>query len=310
MALPNLHRDDTQEVRRIQQYRGSNRTRTNVGTCFENRPTAPPRIRSSASPKAAPMSVPIEWPPGPERPEPKSDAIDVWRAELAVDSATLWRLENLLADDERARAARFVFEQDRNRYVAARGILRDVLGRYLQCPPQAIEFVYGVRGKPGVVSGEPRYPLRFNLSHSHGLALIGIGSGREIGIDIERMRPEFAGEEIAKRYFSAKEIAELSRLPEELRTEGFFLCWTRKEAYIKATGDGLHIPLDSFDVSLTPGKPAILSSVDASRWSIESFDPSLISDTSYAAAVVAQGQDWTVRYFEWKQSHEQARLQD
>ena len=195
------------------------------------------------------------------------------------DEPTILRsLEATLADEEKARAARFIFERDRDRFIAARGILRDLLGRYLRCAPQTIEFVYGPRGKPAVAGAAARPDICFNLSHSHGLAVVAIGREREVGIDVELIRPEFAGEEIAKRYFSAKEIAELSRLPAELRTEGFFLCWTRKEAYIKAKGDGLQIPLDSFDVSLSPGRPATLSSADESRWGIESFVPSLVSD--------------------------------
>src|SRR5580704_8548867 len=140
------------------------------------------------------MSATIEWPPTPERPELGSDAIHVWRATLAVDSEMLQSLGNTLTGDERARAERFIFPQDRDRFIAARGILRDLLGRYLQCAPRKIEFSYGPRGKPAISSGESRHPLRFNLSHSHGLALIGIGSEREIGIDVERRRPEFAGE--------------------------------------------------------------------------------------------------------------------
>ena len=256
------------------------------------------------------MSAPIEWLPTSERTELGSDAIHVWRAPLAVDLAMLQNLGNTLADNERARAERFVFQEDRNRFIAARGILRDLLGRYLRCEPRNIEFVYGVRGKPAVASASSQPPIRFNLSHSHGLAVVAIGREREVGIDLELVRPGFAGEEIAKRYFSAKEFAELSRLPVELRTEGFFLCWTRKEAYIKARGDGLYIPLDSFDVSLTPGKPATLSSADESQWSIESFVPSLVSEPGYEAAVVGQGKDWTVCYFEWKKSDGETRAED
>jgi 4'-phosphopantetheinyl transferase len=246
------------------------------------------------------MTSTIEWSSPLATPELADGEIHVWRASLSTDETTLRSLELTLAAQEKARAARFIFERDRDRFVAARGILRDLLGRYLLCEPRNIEFSYGPRGKPAISADESRHPLRFNLSHSHGLALIGISREREIGIDLERMRPEFAGEEIAKRYFSVKEIAELSRLPEELRTEGFFLCWTRKEAYIKAKGDGLHIPLDSFDVSLTPGKPATLSSVDTSDWSIESFVPSLDSDLRHAAAVVAEGKGWVARYWEWR----------
>lgn len=256
------------------------------------------------------MKSTIEWVAPTAAPKRADDEVHVWRASLSSDEVTLRKLESTLAESEKARAVRFIYQKDRDRFISARGILRDLLGSYLQCEPKDVAFSYGLRGKPAVFSGESRHPIRFNLSHSHGLALIGIGSEREIGIDVERIRPEFAGEEIAKRYFSTNEIAELTRLPAELRTEGFFLCWTRKEAYIKATGDGLYIPVDSFDVSLSPGRPATLSSVDASHWSIGSFNPSLVTGPRYAAAVVAQGRDWTPRYFEWKPSHEQAQKQD
>ncbi len=165
-------------------------------------------------------------------------------------------------------------------------------------------------GKPAVANAALRPAICFNLSHSHGLAVIAIGHEREVGIDVERIRAEFASEAIAKRYFSAKEIDELSRLPAELRTEGFFLCWTRKEAYIKAKGDGLQIPLDSFDVSLSPGMPATLSSVDEPRWGIESFVPELVSERRFAAAVVAEGKDWRTRYFEWKQPNGEEQLEE
>jgi 4'-phosphopantetheinyl transferase len=242
------------------------------------------------------MSSPVEWPYAPETPPLTENEIHVWRASLAIDPAALQRLENSLAEDERARAGRFIFERDRNAFVAARGILRDLLGRYIPCAPETIEFAYGPRGKPAMAdSHQPRQRLSFNLSHAHGLALIGVGREREIGVDVELIRPEFAGEEIAKRYFSPQEIDELGRLPAELRAEGFFLCWTRKEAYIKAKGDGLHIPLESFDVSLTPGLPAKLKSADEARWSLRSLAP----EPSYAAAIVAEGSDWQLRQWSW-----------
>jgi 4'-phosphopantetheinyl transferase len=247
------------------------------------------------------MNSTIEWSSPAAAPVLASSEIHVWRASLSTDEPTLRRLEATLADQEKARAARFIFERDRDRYIAARGILRDLLGKYLRCAPQSIEFVYGPHGKPALAPAASRPAICFNLSHSHGLAVAAIGHEREVGIDVELIRPEFAGEEIARRYFSAKEIDELSGLPAELRTEGFFLCWTRKEAYIKARGNGLQIPLDSFDVSLSPGRPATLCSVDEPRWGIESFIPSLASEPNYAAAVVAEGKDWTARYFAWKQ---------
>jgi 4'-phosphopantetheinyl transferase len=256
------------------------------------------------------MKSTTEWSSPQATPELARGEIHVWRASLSTDEPTLRSLEATLADQERERARRFIFERDRDRYIAARGILRDLLGKYLRRAPQSIEFVYGPHGKPVVASAASRPAICFNLSHSHGLAVVAIGREREVGIDVELIRPEFAGEEIARRYFSAKEIDELSRLPAELRTEGFFLCWTRKEAYIKAKGDGLQIPLDSFDVSLSPGRPAMLSSVDEPRWGIKSFIPSLNSELRYAAAVVAEGKDWTARYFEWKQANGEAQIEE
>src|SRR5271170_6222415 len=256
------------------------------------------------------MKSTTEWSSPPVTPELARGEIHVWSASLVTDEVTLRSLEATLVDEERERARRFIFERDRDRYIVARGILRDLLGQYLRCAPRSIEFSYGPYGKPAIAGAASRSGICFNLSHSHGLAVVAIGREQEVGIDVELIRPEFASEAIAKRYFSAKEIDELTSLPAELRTEGFFLCWTRKEAYIKAKGDGLYISLDSFDVSLTPGKPATLSSVDASHWSIEAFNSSVIPDPSYAAAVVARGKDWTARYFEWRQSDGEAQFED
>jgi 4'-phosphopantetheinyl transferase len=254
------------------------------------------------------MKSTTEWSSPLATPDLARREIHIWCASLATDETTFERLESTLADQERERARRFIFERDRDRYIAARGILRDLLGKYLHCAPRSIEFVYGPYGKPALASDALRPAICFNLSHSHGLAAVAIGQEREVGIDVELIRAEFASEAIAKRYFSAREIDELSRLPAELRTEGFFLCWTRKEAYIKAKGDGLQIPLDSFDVSLSPGRPATLSSVDQPRWGIESFVPTLVSERRYAAAVVAEGKDWIARYFEWKQPNGEEQL--
>jgi 4'-phosphopantetheinyl transferase len=246
------------------------------------------------------MKSTIEWLSPRAIPELADDHIHVWRASLTLDQATLRSLESTLADNERARAERFVFESDRDRFIAAHGFLHDLLGAYLRCPPKTIDFTYDPHGKPFVASRGPRTDVCFNLSHSHEVALIAIGRKRQIGIDIELIRPEFAGEEIARRYFSAKEIDELGKLPAESRAEGFFLCWTRKEAYVKARGDGLHVPLDSFSVSVSPDAPATLSSSDESRWRIESFVPSLIYEPQYAASVVAEGKHWRPQYLEWK----------
>jgi|SRR5579862_4153432 len=238
------------------------------------------------------MSPDVQWITAVETPELPDNEVHIWRASLEMDSAALRRFEGQLADDERIRAERFIFDRDRDRFIAARGVLRDVLGRYLRRPPQTIRFVYGPRGKPALSNNSLHHSICFNLSHSHGLSVLGITREREIGIDIELIRPEIAGEDIAKRYFSRREVEELNKLPPELRTEGFFHCWTRKEAYVKARGDGLSIPLESFDVSLTPGLAVELNSADRLQWSLRSFAPA----PDYVGAIIAKGSNWKLRY--------------
>jgi len=134
------------------------------------------------------------------------------------------------------------------------------------------------------------------VSHSQGWALLAFSLGRNLGVDVEFIRADVVTDEIAERYFSTQEIAELKALPQRMRAEGFFRCWTRKEAYIKARGEGLQIPLDSFHVSLTPGEPERLDSLDSSRWSLRQVNP----DPRYAGALVAEGNDWELRCWDWK----------
>jgi 4'-phosphopantetheinyl transferase len=216
--------------------------------------------------------------------------IHIWRARLEADEQEYTRLKSLLNEEESSRANRFVFPHDRQHFTIARGTLRDLLGKYLHCLPEEIKFQTSEYGKPSLAD---RSGVRFNLSHSYDLAVYVFSVGRELGIDLEKIRSEFATGEIADRYFSANERRELRALPEEQRTEAFFLCWTRKEAYVKALGDGLQMPLDTFDVSLTPGALATLRSSDSHRWSIRSFLPGL----GYAASVVVEGQLPSIRFF-------------
>jgi 4'-phosphopantetheinyl transferase len=232
--------------------------------------------------------------------------VHVWCGSLDVDRETREKFVQVLSATERSRAERFLLERDRNSFIAAHGILRCLLAGYLGCAADAIQFTHGAHGKPAVSDPRLPNPLSFNLSHAHGLAAVAIVRGREIGVDIEKIRPDFAGKEVAKRYFSAAEIAELGRLPEARRAEGFFLCWTRKEAYVKALGEGLHFPLDKFSVSLTPGEPVRLHAEDAIRWSIRSFAPSKISGMTHAGAVVCEGNDWTMQFLDWGGSTAQA----
>jgi 4'-phosphopantetheinyl transferase len=222
-------------------------------------------------------------------------SVDVWRASVDCSTLVLRGLESSLAGDEKSRAARFFFHRDREHFIAARGILRAILGAYLRCLPAEVDFAYGPHGKPALSSAGSGPSIRFNLSHSHGVAVYAFAQQRDIGVDVEKIRPEVAGEEIAGRFFSVREQAELGALPADQRAEGFFLCWTRKEAYVKARGSGIGIPLDSFDVSLTPGMPERLRSGDSSRWDLRCVQPA----DGYTGAVVAEGKGWGLRQWNW-----------
>jgi 4'-phosphopantetheinyl transferase len=246
------------------------------------------------------MQSTFDWLSPPSHPELSRQGVHVWRASLECDSVRLKMLAQTLGDDERSRAQRFLFDRDRNSFIAARGILRDLLARYSGCTPGDIEFVYGPNGKPALSPRTTATLVSFNLSHSHGVAVIAVTKKNEIGIDVERIQPERAGEEIAKRYFAPEEVEELLLLPADQRAEGFFLCWTRKEAYLKALGEGLRFPLDRFRVSLSPSKPAQLYGDADAHWSIEAFDPSFNSEARYVAAVVAKGKDLCVEYYQWR----------
>ena len=199
-----------------------------------------------------------EWPPDPLTLE--DDEVHVWRAQLDAPEAVIHQLRETLDPAEVARADRFHFEKDRRQFVIGRGLLRTILGRYLNLKPHTLRFGYGAQGKPFLM-GIGDSTCRFNLSHSAGVVLIAVTANREPGIDLERIRPEFANETIAEEFFSSQEIAALRGLPTHVQPEAFFNCWTRKEAYLKARADGLSFPLGQFSVSLIPGEPAALLSV-------------------------------------------------
>lgn len=227
--------------------------------------------------------------------------VHVWRTALDLAPDQVQRLRESLSPDERARAARFHFERDRVRFTVARAGLRALLGRYLGLAPSAIGFAYGDHGKPHLAAPAPAGDLRFNVSHSGGVALYAVARGREVGVDVEGHRADFATAEIAEGFFSLAERRALSALPAERRCEAFFACWARKEAYIKARGLGLSLALDGFDVSLAPGEPAALLATrddpaERHRWSLHALDPG----PGLAGAVVAEGRDWTPSCWRWE----------
>jgi 4'-phosphopantetheinyl transferase len=239
------------------------------------------------------MDNPCAWLPPPTKLSLTEDEIHVWRASLDLEKEVLDRCASVLSQDEKLRASRFLYPRDRDHFVAARGILRELLGKYAAISPAQLEFQYGDRGKPAL---RAETPVHFNLSHSRGLAVYAFARNRELGIDLEPIRPEFAGEGVAERHFSPQELEEWRRLTPRLRADAFFLCWTRKEAYVKAKGEGLQIPLASFSVTLTPGQPEELQSVDSARWRLHSFQPA----PDFAAALVGEGKHWRLLQFDWQ----------
>jgi 4'-phosphopantetheinyl transferase len=222
---------------------------------------------------------------------------------LLEGEACVWRLPldrspeeflSLLEEDELARANRFYFEKDRKHFVVARGFLRVLLGRYLQANPKQLQFSYGAWGKPALAGEFRDSLLRFNMSHSHGIALYAVTKSREIGVDVEHVRSDFASDSVARRFFSPFEVGVLCELPEDDRVAAFFRCWTRKEAYIKATGRGLSQPLDGFDVSLGPA--ALLRNEDGApeRWTMIDVEVG----PGYAGALVVEGPVAKIRYWD------------
>jgi 4'-phosphopantetheinyl transferase len=218
-----------------------------------------------------------------------SAAVEVVVAGLDIGPQAVRAAAALLSEAELRRAGRFAFERDRRRYTVARARLRQLLAQRLASPPQAIELAYGRQGKPALAARHPGPDLRFNVSHCDDLAVYAFAWGREVGIDVEAVRPLCDAADIAARFFSRRESEAYHALEPGDRPLGFFNCWTRKEAFIKALGEGLSHPLERFDVSLAPGEPARLLSVadtpgEACGWQLRSFCPA----PGFVAAVVAE----------------------
>jgi 4'-phosphopantetheinyl transferase len=237
------------------------------------------------------MSQPSIWLPPPESLSLEPGEVHMWRIELEQPAIVLEKFWSTLEADELERASRFHFDKHRNSFVVARGFLRDVLSRYLESKPETLRFSYGDYGKPAI-DGR----LHFNMSHSHRVGLLAITEDRQIGVDVEHIRADFATEDIARRFFSHSEVESFNSLPRDKQVAAFFRCWARKEAFIKATGRGLSQPLDEFDVTLAPGEAAALLRVDeddASRWSMSDIDVG----GDYAAALVVEGAASNIQYW-------------
>jgi 4'-phosphopantetheinyl transferase len=239
-----------------------------------------------------------DWSDPPRAPAADRAEIHLWLFRLDAGAGALARLSETLDEKERMRAARFRFPQDRDRFVAGRGVLRAVLGLYVGESPARIRLAAGPQGKPRLDGYAGA--IDFNLSHSEDRAVLAVGAGRRIGVDIERVDPSRATEEIARRFFSPDEVAALARISRRGRGQAFFRCWTRKEAYLKALGDGLSLPLDSFSVSVDAvSRPRLLESDrgagEVARWRLSD----LRAARGFAGALAVEGSGWRARFWRY-----------
>lgn len=242
------------------------------------------------------MGVNKFWEPPPAHLILPVREVHVWRASLDVPDSYVQSLERTLSTEELKRAGRFYFEAHRRDFTIGRGLLRSILGLYLDVAPDRVSFFYNAYGKP-LLRDEV---IHFNLSHSGRMVIYGISCGRKIGVDIERTRTDFDCEQLAEKFLSDRECAMLQTLPHELRHHGFFNCWTRKEAFIKAIGQGVSFPLKQFDVSLLPGEPACILSIRgdvhaSARWHLEDLDV----EGGYIAAYAIEGRISQLRCWQW-----------
>ncbi|MGE5321880.1 MAG: 4'-phosphopantetheinyl transferase family protein [Actinomycetota bacterium] len=226
--------------------------------------------------------------------------IHVLLIDLLKQDDVIQQCRQVLSADEIGRADRFYFDRDRRRFTVARAAMREILGRYTGIAAPDLSFSYGPKGKPELCGGLEQSGIKFNLSHSSELALLAVTRGLTVGVDIEHIKADFATDDIAERFFSATEVQSLRSLPASQRAEAFFSCWTRKEAYIKALGEGLSVPLDSFAVAFAPGiAPALLhvdvDPIETERWSMYNIT---VRD-GYKAALVVEGSDHRLKQMEW-----------
>lgn len=218
------------------------------------------------------------------------DCVDVWRVDLDVSDQLCADLRSVLSDHECQRADRFRVEPPRRQYTVARGTLRHILSRYLDTPPEEIGLSYGPQGKPQLTDATDQPDICFNVSHSQDLALVAVARRKHVGVDVEHIDREVRHEELARRFFSAHEVAAMERMAPAERRIAFFACWTRKEAFLKAKGTGLQLPLSQFDVSVNPDEPAQLLRVgwdpdEVDRWELHSLEVR----QGYLAAMAVDG---------------------
>ncbi len=226
--------------------------------------------------------------------------VHVWHASLEQPLDVVQRLEAVLSEEERQRARQFRYEEHRRSFVVSRGILRNLLSHYTSLKPEEVQYKYTLAGKPHLANADGSSDLCFSLSHAGLLVLYAFSWGRQVGIDVECIRPMEEMDQIATNNFASREYREYRSLSSQEQLQAFYNGWTRKEAFIKATGDGLSFPLQEIEVSLRPAEPAQLltlygSREEARRWALHDVK----TWDGYAAALVVEGNDHTISHKQW-----------
>jgi len=250
------------------------------------------------------IAVDDNWLAAPEDLALAGDEVHVWRVPLDWPQDYVTHFRDLLTPDELSRAERYYHEEDRRRFLIARGMLRTILGRYLRLDPDQLRFTYGNRGKPALTSVFARETLSFNLSHALGLLLVAVTRNRRVGVDVEEIRLLPDLEQLAERFFAVPEKQALQALPPDERREAFFKLWTCKEAFAKARGDGLWLPLDRFHIApVAGGSPPELhipgDPGEAARWTLREIKPA----PGYLATLAVEGVGWKLA--RWRCSRNQ-----
>lgn len=226
------------------------------------------------------------------------DEVHVWLADLDQAKSYLPQLALMLSDDEQLRAERFYLEKHRQRFTIGRGILRIILGRYLKVEPQALKFRYQAFGKPELVQPPTVSKLWFNLSHSEQLAVYAVACDRSIGVDLEYLRSIADLEQLAQRFFSTREYAAIQALPDHQKHKAFFRYWTCKEAYLKATGEGI-AKLGQVEIQLAQQASFIAATnlpQSEQSWNLKEFVPA----PDYVAAIAFTGQNCQIQYWQFE----------
>lgn len=242
----------------------------------------------------------INWPAPPALLSLDACEIHVWAATLTQSTEHISLCQQMLAPDELDRASRFHFDCDRKRFITGRGLLRSILGHYLGREPHKLQFEYGARGKPVLAGYAGDVPLHFNLAHSDDLMLLALMRRCAVGIDVERLRVLDEAEDMAERFFSARESNGLRALPNTKKPAAFFNLWTRKEAWLKATGEGISESLNQVEVSFLADEPAQLISLfgdtqAGQKWHLCELNPA----AGFVAALAVAGPDMRVKCWHW-----------